>query len=206
MLKPKTNARINVIGIIARIGQAAAIMGIAFATACGPSQKNIALIQAELDAHPLSQRVPNGTVCTTYRTTDDASLARLYADVPHIHIQRLKDAKLGPVTLHCQYYTWDTETGVEQAPPPIAEGGTTAQTSYETIGKYVVDSIVSEQPQNGETVIVFNEHFEANELGKALDTPALAQPPQAKRDNVQAVITMNAAGKPVAEVASIGGE
>jgi hypothetical protein len=183
---------------------AGAIMGLLMVQACssGPSQKDVAIIQAELDKHPFSQRVPNGTVCVTYPPNDSNSLVQLYKNVPHVHIQTLRNGKVGPVTMYCQYYTWDTGLGVEQAPAPLTDGTTTAQTSYETIGRYVVDSIVSEQPQSGETVAVFNEHFEPNELGKSLNRPGLTAPPEAQRDNVQAIITMNSAGQPVAQVAS----
>jgi hypothetical protein len=183
---------------------AGAIMGLLMVQACssGPSQKDVAVIQAELDKHPYSQRIPNGTVCVTYPPTDPNSLADIYKNVAHVHIQTLRNGRIGPVTIYCQYYTWDTGLGIEQAPAPLTDGSTTAQTSFETIGRYVVDSIVSEQPQGSETVVVFNEHFDPNELGKALNTPGLTAPPQAQRDNVQAVITMNSAGERVAQVAS----
>jgi hypothetical protein len=51
-------------------------------------------------------------------------------------------------------------------------------------------------------VAVFNEHFEPNDLGKALNAAGVAAPPQDQRVNVQAVVTTTSAGKRVAQVAT----
>jgi hypothetical protein len=125
---------------VTNILSAGAITGLFMAQACSsdPPQNDVAAIQAELDKRPFLQRVPNGTVCVTYPPSDPNSLAQVYKNVTHVRIQMLgRNTKVRPVPMYCQYFTWDSGLGVEQAPAPLTDGGTTAQTSYEIIGKYV---------------------------------------------------------------------
>jgi hypothetical protein len=175
-----------------------------FTQACssGPSQQDIGIIQAELDKEPAMQMIPNGNSCTTYPAQNPASLPFLYRNVRHVHIQSLGTTMLfNKVAIHCSYFTWDVDTGVEQAPAPNREG-MQAQGNSEIIGKYVVDAIVSEEQINGETIAKFNARFEPNELGKALAVPGLRPPPDHLKMNMEAVITKNSAGVAIAQIAN----